>query len=440
MVQLARYPSIPGTVIVQNPPLTSTTLPFPATINTLENGLTVVHQHMPATPVVVADVWVNAGAALEPLEWTGMAHFLEHMVFKGTERLLPGMFDYAIETQGGFSNAATSHDYAHFYMALAAEALPTALPYLADLVLHAAIPADEFVRERQVVLEEIRQAQDDPDWIGFQAMSEQVFPNHAYGRPVLGTEEILSQRSPEEMRCFHQAHYQPQNMTVVVTGGVPLEPTLEMVRHAFRAFPSPPPCLAAHIGRIEPWWGVRRQVLEIPRLEYARLVMSWLGPGVDDLDAACGMDILSALLAEGRSARLVRELREERQWVLDIASSFSLQRDCSLFTLQVWLEPDKVDAVEALICDRLSALASCQVSPAELERAKRLLINDFAFSTETPGQLAGLYGYYSVVASAADSYSYPARIRAYTPASLSALAKEFLSANAYASTVLLPIS
>lgn len=395
---------------------------------------------MPATPVVVADVWVNAGAALEPLEWTGMAHFLEHMVFKGTERLLPGMFDYAIETQGGFSNAATSHDYAHFYMALAAEALPTALPYLADLVLHAAIPADEFVRERQVVLEEIRQAQDDPDWIGFQAMSEQVFPNHAYGRPVLGTAEILSQRSPEEMRCFHQAHYQPQNMTVVVTGGIPLEPTLEMVRHAFRAFPSPPPCLAAHNGRIEPWWGVRRQVLEIPRLECARLVMSWLGPGVDDLDAACGMDILSALLAEGRSARLVRELREERQWVLDIASSFSLQRDCSLFTLQVWLEPDKVDAVEALICDRLSALASCQVSPAELERAKRLLINDFAFSTETPGQLAGLYGYYSVVASAADSYSYPARIRAYTPASLSALAKEFLSANAYASTVLLPIS
>jgi predicted Zn-dependent peptidase len=307
-------------------------------------------------------------------------------------------------------------------------------------VLHAAIPADEFVRERQVVLEEIRQAQDDPDWIGFQAMSEQIFPDHAYGRPVLGTEAILSQRSPEEMRCFHQAHYQPKNMAVVVTGGVPLEPTLEMVRHAFRAFPTPPQCQAAHTGRIEPWWGVRRQVLHVPRLEHARLTMSWLGPGVDDLDAACGMDILSALLAEGRSARLVRELREERQWVLDIASSFSLQRDCSLFTLQAWLESDKVDAVEALICDRLSVLATRQVTPAELERAKRLLINDFAFSTETPGQLAGLYGYYSVVASAADSYSYPDRIRAYTPASLSALAKKFLSANAYASTVLLPLS
>lgn len=420
-------------------PLTTSTLSFPATINRLDNGLTVVHQQMTATPVVVADVWVDAGAAREPLEWMGMAHFLEHMVFKGTERLLPGMFDHTIETQGGFSNAATSHDYAHFYMAVAADALSTTLPHLADLMLHAAIPADEFVRERQVVLEEIRQAQDDPDWVGFQAMSEQVFPDHAYGRPVLGTEAVLGGRSPEEMRCFHQTHYQPDKMTVVVAGGIPLEPTLDMVRHAFRAFAAPPPPrLEPPCDRIEPWWGVRRQVLHLPRLEHARLTMAWLGPGIDDLDAACGMDLLSALLAEGRSARLVRELREERQWVFDICSSFSLQRDCSLFTLQAWLEPDLVDAVEALICDRLSVLAVQQVSVTELERAQRLLINDFAFSTETPGQLAGLYGYYSVVASAADSYTYPARIQAHTPASIAKLVKNYLSTNAYASTVLLP--
>lgn len=360
------------------------------------------------------------------------------MVFKGTEQLPPGLFDYAVEAQGGLSNAATSHDFAHFYMTLAAEALPTALPYLADLVLHASIPADEFVRERQVVLEEIRQAQDDPDWIAFQALSEQVFPAHAYGRPVLGNAEILAQRSPEDMRCFHQAHYQPDNMTVVVTGGIPLEPTLDMVRHAFRAFATPPPCPPSDAGTVEPWWGVRHQVLSLPRLEQARLMMAWLGPGTADLDAACGMDLLAALLAEGRSSRLVRELREERQWVLDIASGFSLQRDCSLFTLQAWLEPDRVDAVEALICDRVSALAEGSITPEELSRAKRLLLNDFAFSTETPGQLAGLYGYYSVVSSAEASYAYPRRIQAHTQASLAALAKQFLSANRYAVTVLLP--
>jgi zinc protease len=134
----------------------------------------------------------------------------------------------------------------------------------------------------------------------------------------------------------------------------------------------------------------------------------------------------------------VRELREERQWVLDINSSFSLQRDCSLFTLQAWLAPEVVDAVEALICERLATLAVQTVPLAELERAQRLLVNDFAFSTETPGQLAGLYGYYSVVATAADSYSYPDRIRAHTPASIASLVNTYLSTNAYASTVLLP--
>ncbi len=411
---------------------------FPATVHRLENGLTVVHHEMPATPVVVADVWVNAGAAREPAKWSGMAHFLEHMVFKGTRSLPPGMFDYAIETRGGTSNAATSHDYAHFYIVIAADAFAEALPYLADLVLHAEIPADEFVWERQVVLEELRQSHDNPDWIGFQALSEQVFPSHAYGRSVLGTEAILQQRSPEEMRCFHRAHYQPQNMTVVVAGGISLEDTLDGVRHAFRAFAPEMACPPADVGQVLPWWGVRRQVLAVPRLEQARLMLAWLGPGVDALDEACGLDIVSALLAEGRSARLVRELREERQWVLDIGSSFSLQRDCSLLTIQAWLEPDRLDAVEALICDRLSALGDQPVPEEELERAKRLLINDFAFSTETPGQVAGLYGYYSIISTPETSFTYPQRIQQQTPTDLCALARQYLSTNTYAATVLLP--
>jgi zinc protease len=417
-----------------------TTPAFPATVNHLDNGLTLIHHPMPTTPVVVADVWVQAGARAEPDDWTGMAHFLEHMIFKGTDTLLPGQFDYAIEAQGGMSNAATSHDYAHFYMTVAADHLPDTLPYLADLVLHAAIPADEFVRERHVVLEELRQAQDDPDWLGLQALSEQVYPTHPYGRSVLGAVAHLEGFSPETMRCFHQAHYQPENMTVVITGGIPLEPTLEMMRHSFRGFPSPVPCPTAPEALAQRWQGVRRQTLHLPRLEQARLLMAWTGPGIDQLDAACGMDLLSALLAEGRSSRLVRELREERQWVLDISSGFSLQKEASLFTLQMWLTPDKVTAVEALIRDRLAALTYVPIDAAELMRAKRLLCNDFAFSIETPGQLAGLYGYYSTVGNPEDSYTYTERVQAHTSSSLAALAQRFLSPDTYAVTVLLPQS
>ncbi len=411
---------------------------FPATVNHLDNGLTLIHHPMPTTPVVVADVWVNAGARAEPDDWTGMAHFLEHMIFKGTDTLLPGQFDYAIENQGGTSNAATSHDYAHFYMTVAADHLSDTLPYLADLVLHAAIPADEFCRERHVVLEELRQSQDDPDWLGFQALSEQVYPNHPYGRPVLGAVEHLEAFSPETMRRFHQAHYQPENMTVVVTGGISLEATLEMMRHSFRGFPSPTPCPTPSEACAHRWQGIRRQTLHLPRLEQARLLMAWTGPGMAQLDEACGMDLLSVLLAEGRSSRLVRELREERQWVLDISSGFSLQKEASLFTLQVWLTPDKLTAVEALILDHLAALTYVPIDPAELARAKRLLCNDFAFSTETPGQLAGLYGYYGTVGNPEDSYTYTERVQAHTGPSVAALAQRFLSPDTYAATVLLP--
>ncbi|MEB3289399.1 MAG: pitrilysin family protein [Leptolyngbya sp.] len=411
---------------------------FPASIIHLENGLTLIHQEIAATPVVVADVWVKAGAGAEPSEWAGMAHFLEHMIFKGTDRLPPGMFDYAIETQGGMTNAATSHDYAHFFITIAADMLPATLPYMAELLLHAAIPADEFMRERQVVLEEIRQAQDDPDWLGYQAMVDQVYQGHPYGRPVLGTAEILQRRSPEEMRCFHQSHYQPQNMTVVITGGLPLDPAVEMVRHAFRAFPSPAPCPSPTVASLPQIQSVHRDILTLPRLEQARLSMAWLGPGVEDLSTAFGLDLLSALLAQGRSSRLVRELREERQLVQDVAASFSLQRDCSLFTIQAWLEADQVDRVEAIICDRLSELASQPIPEAELARAKRLLCNDYAFSTEAPGQIAGLYGYYGTIAAADRCSTYVPTVKAYTEANLRQIVRQYLTPLRYVSTILRP--
>jgi len=411
---------------------------FPANVVRLDNGLTVIHQEIPATPVVVADVWVRAGATNEPVAWSGMAHFLEHMIFKGTDQLPPGTFDATIETRGGMTNAATSHDYAHFFLTIAAEGLADTLPCLADLLLHATIPADEFVRERQVVLEEIRQAQDDPDWLGFQAMASLVYQNHPYGRSVLGTADILSQRSPEEMRCFHQAHYQPDNMTVVITGGVPLDPTLEMVKHAFRAFATPTPCPTAEPVVTPVIRGIHREVLRLPRLEHARLMLAWMGPGVEKLTEAFGLDLLAVILAEGRTSRLVRELREERQLVLDIGASFSLQKDCSLFTVQAWLGAEHLDRVEAIICDRIAALAEHPPSAAELQRAKRLICNDYAFSTETPGQLAGLYGYYNTVAHSEQCMAYIPTIQALQAADLQRLARHYLSTYNYAATVLLP--
>ena len=412
---------------------------FPARRHKFNNGLLLIHQQV-AVPVVTVDVWVKAGAAVEPDSWAGMAHFLEHMIFKGTASQPPGSFDQVIENRGGSTNAATSHDYAHFFISTAAADFAATLPHLADLLLQASIPDAEFDRERDVVLEEIRQSLDDPDSIGFQALISTLYPTHPYGRPILGDAAKLLERTPQEMRWFHQAYYQPENMTVVVVGDISWEQALEQVGQGFAEFLGRADCPRPSSSPEPALNEIRRQDLELPRLETARLFLGWKAPGVESLRAAYGLDLLSALIAGSRTSRLVRELREERGLVQDICGGFVLQRDSSLFTLTAWLDPDQLGPVEAIIGDRLSELAAAPVSEVELQRCQRLLCNDYAFSTETAGQLAGLYGYYSAIAQPELAVAYPQVIAEFEPAELQALASEYLSPLRYTAVTLQPAS
>ncbi|XZF66015.1 MAG: M16 family metallopeptidase [Gloeotrichia echinulata DVL01] len=411
---------------------------FPASVFHLDNGLTLIHQEIPTTPVVVADVWVRAGASVESEHWFGMAHFLEHMIFKGTATLPPGAFDYNIENRGGVSNAATSYDYVHYSVTTAAPYLEETLPHLGDLLLNATIPDDEFIRERDVVLEEIRACQDDPDWIGFQTLIGSIYDRHPYGRPVLGTEEELMHHSPEAMRRFHRAHYQPENMTVVIVGGIAQQPALELVKRTFKNFghrADCPPCEKLDQPIIS---GICRREIILPRLEQARLLMAWTAPGVEQLRTAYGLDMLTVLLAEGRTSRLIQDLREERQLVQGICSNFSLQRESSLFTITAWLDAEHLAEVEFLIRAHLDNLHSQEMSQGELARISRLLCNEYAFSTETPNQLTGLYGYYNTIAQAELAVTYPQQIKSFNAQELQKLAQQYLSPQNYAVTVLKP--
>ena len=409
---------------------------FPAQIVTLDSGLTLIHQYLPETPVAVVDVWVRAGAIAEPKEWGGMAHFLEHMIFKGTKGIGPGVFDRMIEHKGGMANAATSHDYAHFFLTTASPYLPDTLPYLAEILLQAEIPDDEFDCERDVVLEEIRASGDNPDHLAFQTLCTSLYPHHPYGRPILGEESQLALHSPKQMRCFHRTHYQPEKMTVVMVGDVTEKSAIALVEKNFREFATRCHCSTTVI-KAEPLLGeIRRKSLKIPNLGHARLLMGWIGPGIDQLGDGLGLDLLSIVLAGGRSSRLVRELREDHHLVLDIHSSFSLQRDSSLFMINAYLEPEYLDRVEQIIRDRLQDLHTQDISDTELERAKRLLCHDYIFSTETPSQLAGLYGYYQTLASAELAVSYPRKIQQFQTSDLKKLAHQYLSPERYAITTM----
>lgn len=405
-----------------------------ANIFKLAQGLTVIHQYVPTTPVVVADVWVKAGAITEPLEWSGMAHFLEHMIFKGTKTIGPGIFDQIIETKGGMTNAATSYDYAHFYITIAAQYLSETLPYLARLLQKAAIPEDEFFKEREVVIEELHSCYDDPDWLGFQALLETIYQSHPYGRNILGEENLLLKYSPNQMRCFHSTYYQPENMTVVLVGGIEQETALSLVNKCFDSFQVRSECPPVNVEAEAPLIEIRRSQIHLHRIEHARLLMGWIGPGVENIHDAFGLDILSVILGVGRSSRLVRDLLEDKQWVMDISSEFSLQKESSLFIITVHLEQENIERVEESICKKIEHLQKEGVTEEELAKAKRLLCNDFIFSTEAPSQLASLYGYYDTIASAELCLIYPAVIQGFSQQEIQRLANQYLSTQRYGVT------
>lgn len=399
-----------------------------------------IHQKVESSPIVVVDVWVKAGAKEEPEAWLGMAHFLEHMIFKGSKNIKPGEFDYQVEKTGGITNAATSHDYAHFFLSTRALDLPETLPYFAEILLEAEIDPEEFHYERNVVIEEIYSAYDDPDWIGFQSLCENIYQKHPYRRSILGEEAILKQHTPNQMRCFHKSYYQPENMTVVIVGGIEAKEALKLVNDCFVNFSIRSECPPKSIEAEPPLIGIRRNEIYLPRIQQARLSIGWIGPSIQEWEEALVIDLISVIIAGARYSRLRKKLQEEKQIVLDISSDYSIQQDSSLLTIDALLKPENVAKVEEAIAQEIELLQNDLVSEIEINLAKKLLINDYIFSTETPGQLAGLYGYYQTVANTAKlSIAYPSTISRITPKDIQKVAQQYLSSQHYAITVLYPV-
>ena len=208
----------------------------------LANGLTAVLQPHDAAEVAAVQLWVRAGARDERPDEAGLSHFIEHLLFKGTPTRGPGVIDETISGLGGEMNAATSQDWTYFHVVLPATRLDTALDILADAAQHAAFDPVEVERERHVVLEEIRRAEDTPSAALWRVLSRGHFGEHAYGRPVLGTAASIAGVPHETILDYFRRSYVPNNSTVVVAGSMPVAESLDAVTRAFGGWaPSPLP-------------------------------------------------------------------------------------------------------------------------------------------------------------------------------------------------------
>ena len=346
--------------------------------------------HIPDASLTCLDLWCKGGSSYEEKGEEGLAHFLEHMIFKGSRKLKAGEFDKKIESIGGSSNAATGLDDAHYYVLIPSQKLITAIDLLLNLVLSPSLEKEQFSLEREVVLEEIAQYQDQPEEQIFQTVLENCWPSHPYGRSILGFEGSLISSEPSDMRLFHLRQYQPENISLSIAGFIPDKIQLFLENSEL----SKNKKFSTHKKNSKTQLAFKkgRKEIEIERLESGRIMMTWPLPPASDQLMIMGADLSTTILSEGRTSRLVNHLRENLKIVESIDMEITSLEQGGLIILEVCCLVENLDVVEKEVNRILKELLNTPPSQKEIKKAKHIVTNSLCYALEIPSQIAGMNG------------------------------------------------
>ena len=342
---------------------------------TLPNGLRIVTDRIDTVATVSLGLWVDVGTRHEPAKVNGVAHFLEHMAFKGTKRRSALAIAEEIEAVGGHLNAYTSRESTAYYAKVLKEDVALALDILADILQHSTFEPSELERERTVILQEIGQANDTPDDIIFDYFQERAFPDQAMGRPVLGSPEIIRKLSRKSVVAYLKDHYGASRMVLSAAGNldhdafVTLADKLLSGMPAERAVATEP---ARYVG------GEHRQNRD---LEQLHLLLGFPGLPLDDPDYYAAA-VLSTAFGGGMSSRLFQEVREKRGLVYAISSFAHSYRDGGLFGIYAGTGGEEATELLPVLCEETRKLDD-GFAPVELARAKAQMKAGLLMSLES---------------------------------------------------------
>ncbi|HEV8437893.1 MAG TPA: pitrilysin family protein [Methylomirabilota bacterium] len=410
------------------------TLPLPAaptrglpppSREVLSNGLRLIIQEHRAADVVALQLWVGVGARDESPAERGFSHFVEHMLFKGTPTLGRGFVDQEVEGVGGRTNAGTSYDYTFYYMLLPVTRAMRGIEVLADMAFNAAFDPEEMVREREVVFEEVRLADDNVRTFLNRRLHELMFEGHPYGFPVLGDPAALRAADQTALRGYYRRHYVPENMAVVVVG--PVSPP-EVRAAVARAFGVTARSVRDRVmaPAAPPLDGGRQRVVQRPERQ-ASLGLGWTAPALGHPDMFA-MDVLSHILGGSRSSRLNQALRERARLVTSIGAAYSAQQRGGALTITAQFEPADARRVEAAILEEVRRVQEQGVTPEELARAVTASESAHEFGRETVEGLARAYGRAETVWTLEAELRYLDGIRSLTREAVREAARRYLAA------------
>ena len=410
---------------------------------TLANGMQVVVVENHRVPVVTHMVWYKVGGLDEPAGRSGIAHLLEHLMFKGTETRAPGEFSAIVARNGGEENAFTSHDFTGFYQNVAKDRLALVMSLEADRMRNLRLTEAQVVPEKQVVLEERHQRVDnDPGAVLAEQADAVQFFNTNYKRPVIGWEEEVRALSTADVLDFYRQWYHPGNAVLVVAGDVTAEEVRKLAEANYGTIPKSP--TPAHLDLAEPTQrSARRVVLRDDRVRQPAWSRSYLAPSyrAGAAEHAYALQVLAELIGGGPTSRLYRALVLDAQVAVSAQAWYDpLRRGPSVFSLYASpRQGAEVGAVEAAVDALIAGIVAEGITDEELTRAKRRMLAESIYardSLRTGAQLLGKA--YAIGMDAEVIEGWPTRIEAVTRSEVEAAARMIFDANASVTSTLLP--
>ena len=349
-------------------------------ITKLSNGFRIVTENMPGLLSASAGVWVTAGGRHERAEQNGIAHFLEHMAFKGTEKRSALRIAEEIEDVGGYINAYTSREMTAYYARVLSPDVALALDVISDIVLNPVFDPKEIETERHVILQEIGQALDTPDDIIFDWLQEVSYPDQPFGRTILGPSERVSAFGREDLQRFVGEHYGPDQMILAAAGGVDHD---AIVAQAEAIFGELKPVGSSALQPARFAGGERREVKDLEQVHFA---LAFEGPGYRAPDVYAAQ-VYATAMGGGMSSRLFQKIREERGLCYSIFAQSGAYEDTGQITVYAGTSEEEIGDLIGLTMDELKRAAE-DMSEAEVNRARAQLKAGLLMGLESPSSRA----------------------------------------------------
>jgi zinc protease len=412
-------------------------LPPGVRLHRLDNGLELILCEDRSAPVVSAQAWCRAGSVDEG-NWlgAGLSHVLEHMLFKGTSTRGSGRIDQEVQAAGGYMNAYTSFDRTVYYINVPNTGGTTAVDILCDILQHATLPADELIKELDVIRREMDMGQDDPGRRSSKRLFETAFTRSPYRQPIIGIPDIFNRLTREDIARYYTERYAPNNCFLVVVGDFRSEEVLDQIRKSFAASPARPVPPVLH--QVEPRQTAPRELTEEAPVELGHFHLTWHTPDLRHPDTAV-LDVLATLLGSGRSSRLYQAVRERAALVHSVNAWIYTPGSIGMFGVSGVSDGDKFAAARDAILAEVERMKTELVSSTELAKAvKQFTAGTLATRKTMEGQAQDLGSSWMAAHDLNFSQRYLAAVRAITPEDLRRVAREHLNESNRTVFALLP--